>query len=36
MIDERINFKITLEDESNHGYKDHVSNKFTNSIALQS
>ena len=27
MIDERINFKITLEGESNHGYKDHVSNK---------
>ena len=28
MIDERINFKITLEGGSNHGYKDHVSNKI--------
>ena len=28
MIDERINFKITLEGETNHGYKEPVSNKF--------
>ena len=32
MIDERIHFKIALKRESNNGYKEHVSNKFTNSI----
>ena len=36
MIDEIINFKITLEGDSNHGYKDPVRNKFTNSIVLRS
>ena len=27
MIDERINFEISMEGESNHEYKDQVSNK---------